>query len=233
MERLMIQASERERVGKEYAKKARRQGLVLSVLYKKGVSMPLELKEIDLIHLLHRAHSESMLVDLKIIKCDGKEEVNIAILKDLSHDPLKGNVLHVDFQGISLDEIIKIKIPVEVKGEPIGVKRDEGVLDHLLWEIEVECKAAQIPEKIEIDVSDLAIGDAIHISDLKFSEGVKATGAMNQIVVHVSAPRVEVEEEVAAVTEEIQEPEVIREKKEVKEEETKEEGKKEGKKEGK
>jgi large subunit ribosomal protein L25 len=219
MQKLKILARKRLKTGKEYAKKIRRQGLVPAIIYKKGSSIPLELKETDLIHLLHQAHSENVLLEVEI-QDDSNKEVKTAILKEVTHDPIKGRILHVDFQEISLEEVVRVKVPVEVKGEPIGVKRDGGILEHFLWEIEVECKASQIPEKIEIDVSDLEIDDAIHLSDLKLPEGVKAIGPADQVVLHVAAPKVE--EVVEEVTEEAGEPEVIKEKKEEEEGKVKE-----------
>ena len=227
MERLKIKAIRRENTGKEYAKKIRREGLVPGIIYKKGASLPLELKETDLIHLIHQAHSENIVLELEISSSGGeKKETKTAILKDISHDTLRDRIMHVDFQEISLEEVIKVKVPVEIKGEPIGVKRDGGALEHLLWEIEVECKAAEIPEKIEVDVSNMEIGDAIHLSDLELPPEVKPTGSKDVLVVHVTAPKVEAVEEVAAVEgeeEEVKEPEVIREKKKEQEEESEEE----------
>ncbi|MDP8234226.1 MAG: 50S ribosomal protein L25 [Candidatus Saelkia tenebricola] len=214
MEKLKIKAQKRKITGKEYAGRIRRQGVIPGVLYKKGNSVPLELKETDLVHLFHKAHSENIIVEIELIDGDEKE-LKVAMLKDVSRDVIKGSVIHVDFQEISLDEIVKIKVPVEIKGEAIGVKRDGGVLDHLLWEVEVECTAVQIPGKIEINVDALEIGDAIHISDLEVPQDVKLMGVPDKVVLHVVAPRKEVvEEEVLAESEETQqEPEVIREKK--------------------
>ena len=119
---------------------------------------------------------------------------------------------------ISLDEIIKIKVPVEVKGEPIGVKKDGGILDHLIWEIEIECKAANVPSKIEVRVDELNMGDSIHLADLELPQGAKIVGDLEQIVAHVVAPREVVVEEEVDEGEVSMEPEVIAEKKEEPEE---------------
>ncbi|MDP8216353.1 MAG: 50S ribosomal protein L25 [Candidatus Kaelpia imicola] len=225
MEKLRIEVKKRDGIGKKYVKGIRKNGLIPAILYKKGLAMPLELKETDLIHLFHEAHSENLVAELCILSGKDKE-VKTAILKDVEHDVIKGSIIHVDFQEISLDEVIKIKVPVEVKGEPVGVKEDGGILDHLLWEVEIECKAAKVPSKIEVRVDDLNIGDAIHLADLEFPQGVKAIGDSEQVVAHVVAPREiiieeEVESDIAA------EPEVIGEKKEESEEAGKEDFKKE------
>ena len=219
MKRLKISARKREKVGKEYAKKIRQQGLVPGIIYKKGSVQPLELKETDLIHLIHQSHSENIVVDVEISD-NGNKEVRTAIIKDVVHDSLKGRITHVDFQEVSLEEIVRVKVPIEIKGEPVGVKVDGGLLEHLLWELEVECKAGEIPEKITIDVSALKIGDSITVADLNLPSGVKAAESGDQVIVHVLASKVEVVEEVGAEEEAVTEPEVITEKKEEQEEES-------------
>jgi large subunit ribosomal protein L25 len=211
VEKFKIEVKKRDKVGKKYAKSIRREGLVPAILYKQGASMPLELKEGDLIHLFHQAHSENLVTELHIIS-GGEKEIKIAVLKDVEHDILRGSVIHVDFQEISLDEIIKIKVPVELKGEPIGVKKDGGVLDHLLWEVELECKAANVPSKIEVKVDGLNIGDVIHISDLELPQDSQVIADPEQIVAHVVAPREIVVEEEEAEVDTASEPEVIGEK---------------------
>ncbi|MBM3244976.1 MAG: 50S ribosomal protein L25, partial [Candidatus Omnitrophica bacterium] len=119
----------------------------------------------------------------------------------------------------------KVNVPVVAKGEPVGVKQEGGSLEHILWEIEVECLPTQIPENFEVDVSSLKIGDAIHVKDITFPPNVKIVTSQEAIVLSVSAPIKE--EEIAPVEEgaEKQEPEVIKEKKEVPAEEGAEESK--------
>jgi len=216
MEKLKIEVKKRSGVGKKYVKNIRKNGVIPAILYKKGVAMPLELEEKDLVHLFHEAHSENLVAELHILSGKDKE-VKTAILKDVEHDVMKGSVIHVDFQEISLDEIIKIKVPIELKGEPIGVKRDGGVLDHLLWEVEIECKAANVPSKIEVKVDELNLGDAICIADLDLPQETSVIGDPEQIVAHIVSPReIVVEEEVEGDV--AGEPEVIGEKKESSEE---------------
>ncbi len=217
MEKLKIEVRKRDGVGKKYVKGIRKEGLIPAILYKKGFTVPLELKETDLIHLFHEAHSENLVAELHITSGKDKE-VKTAMLKDVEHDVIKGSIIHVDFQEISLDEIIKIKVPVEVKGEPIGVKKDGGILDHLIWEIEIECKAANVPSKIEVRVDELNMGDSIHLADLELPQGAKIVGDLEQIVAHVVAPREVVVEEEVDEGEVSMEPEVIGEKKEEPEE---------------
>jgi len=122
--------------------------------------------------------------------------------------------LHVDFNQISLTKEIIVKVPIHAKGEPVGVKQDEGSLEHNIWEIEVECLPTQIPENIDVDVSELNIGDAIHVRDLTIPEGVKVKTEEDAVVLSVIPPR-KVEEVAPEGEEEAapEEPEAIKEKK--------------------
>jgi len=137
---------------------------------------------------------------------------SIAHLYDVQHDPVDGTVTHIDFHAILLTEQIRIKVPLVLKGDPVGVKQESGVLEQFLREIEVECLPTAIPERVEHEVSAMAIGDTVHIRDLVIPAGVKITADPEGVVASVLTPKVEKPEEVtaeAAVTE----PEVIREKK--------------------
>lgn len=214
MEKLNIKAKLRTKVGKSYCRKIRREGRIPAIIYKDCDSIPLEIETKDIIHLLHLAHLENPIVELEIL--DNKEK-KTAILKDIQYDTLRGMPIHLDFQEIALEEMVRVKVPIELKGEAIGVKRDGGILEHLLREIEVECKAKDIPQKIEVKISSLEIGDAIHAQDLEIPDGIRLLEAPEQVIVHILAPKVEEE----IVIEEEKEPEVIREKKT--EEEKKEE----------
>ncbi|MCX5714327.1 MAG: 50S ribosomal protein L25, partial [Candidatus Omnitrophica bacterium] len=128
---------------------------------------------------------------------------------------MRGNIVHVDFNEISLTKAIKVNVPVVAKGEPIGVKQDGGSLEHILWEIEVECLPTEIPKEFEVDVSALKIGDSVHIKDLQVAPNIKVINDPHSVILSVAAP---IKEEVVAeaVEGEVpQEPEVIKEKKEV------------------
>jgi len=146
---------------------------------------------------------------------DKKQKGRSCLIKEIQYDPVKGDIIHVDFNEISLTKVIKVNVPVVAKGEPIGVRQEGGSLEHILWEIEVECLPTDIPRDIEVDVSLLNIGDAIHIKDITFPSNIKVLNAPEAIVFSVTAP---IKEEVAVPAvegEEKQEPEVIKEKKEV------------------
>jgi large subunit ribosomal protein L25 len=219
MERLALKAFKREKTGKSYAKKIRKKERIPAVVYKDGKAMALELELKNLIHVLHIAHTENVIVELDIE--NGEQVRKTAILKDIQYDSVKEKLIHVDFQEVTMEEIIKVKVPIELKGEAIGVKRDGGILEHLLREVEIECKAINIPEKIEVDISGLEIGHAINVEKLILPSGVKLMEQEGKVVVHVITPKVEEEVPAEEIEEEKVEPEVIKQKKE--EEEKKEE----------
>ncbi|MFC1624649.1 50S ribosomal protein L25 [Candidatus Omnitrophota bacterium] len=209
----------REGKGKEISKKLRSEGLVPAVVYKKGeATANLKIDGKDASNALHTEAGENVIIKLHI---DGakEEKERTVIVKEVQRDPIKDHLLHVDFQEISLTETLKVKVPIAAKGEAKGVKEESGVLQQVLWEIELECLPGNIPEKIEVDISSLKIGDTIHVKDIQPAGDVKILDDLEGVVFSVEHPKV-VEEIVAAPAEgELQEPEVIKEKKEKLEEE--------------
>ena len=176
--------------------------------------------------LLQTKAGEHALVTLRLE--DSKTWEKPALIHDLQHDPVDGHVIHVDFHAIVLTEQIHVKIPVMLKGDPVGVKMDGGVLEQFLRELEVECLPTEIPEGVEVDVAAMKIGDTIHVRDLVPPKNAKLLSDPAGAIASVQQPKVEKpEEEAAAVTE----PEVLREKKEEGKEAGAEAGAGEGKKE--
>lgn len=227
MEEVKLKVELRKDAGKEAAKRLRRLGTIPAVIYGKGEkTIPIKISARELEKVLHTAAGENVLINLKIAHT--KEAGKTVIIKELQHDPVKGDIYHIDFNHISLKEAIEVKVPVTTKGESPGVK-EGGVMEHILWELEVECLPTQIPEKFEVDCSNLAIGDAIHVKNLFIPEGIKVLNPPEDVVVSVVPPKAEEE---VPVEEEVIEPEVIGKKKE-EEEEVPEEAPEEKPKEGK
>ena len=106
-------------------------------------------------------------------------------------DPISRELLHTDFFEVSLTEAIRVTVHVVTVGEPIGVKRDAGILQHALREVEIECLPDKIPGKIEFDISKLELGQSVHVSDLKFEEGIKVLTDPGDVIVTVIAPAAE------------------------------------------
>ncbi|MBL7092069.1 MAG: 50S ribosomal protein L25/general stress protein Ctc [Candidatus Omnitrophica bacterium] len=219
MEKINLKAKLREELGKEAVKKLRAQGLIPAVVYKGRNSLNIKVPSKDFLEVIHTKAGENVVVNLQI---ESKKLPRTAIIKETQYHPVRGNVLHVDFNEISLTEVLTVKVPIAVKGEAQGIK-EGGVLEHALWEIEVECLPTQIPENIPVDVSPLKIGDSILVKDLQLPGGVKVLSDPETTVVSLAVPRAE-EEEVAKPEEEAVEPEVIMEKKPEEEEEAPGEG---------
>jgi large subunit ribosomal protein L25 len=214
MEEIILDAEARTELGRAKVKDLRDKGFIPAVVYAQGdESLPIRISSSQLLKLIHQHRIESAVINLRI-KEDKKQKLRPCLIKEIQYEPVHGDILHVDFNQISLTKAIKVNVPVIAKGEPIGVKHEGGSLEHILWEIEVECLPTNIPKGIEIDVSQLKMGDSVHIKDIAFPADVKVLNDPGAIVLSVAAP---MKEEVVAAPvegEATQEPEVIKEKKE-------------------
>lgn len=210
MERLSIVAEKREEQGKGVARTLRRDGMVPAVLYRGGDSQSIKLVKKDLAKLINSMSGEQVMVDLEF-KDGGKK---LALLKDYQVDPIRGELLHTDFFEVSLTEEVRIPIHVTTIGEPVGVRRDGGILQHTLREVLIECLPDKIPGKIVVDISTLEVGQSIHVSDLSFEEGIKVLNDPHDVIVTVVAAVVEAApvaaEAVAEVAAAPAEPEVVK-----------------------
>ena len=223
MEKAYLDCSFREEIGKNKSGALRRIGFVPAVIYgKKSKSFPIKLERSHLIKFIHTYHGiENMVITLRIKDNEKtkKSEEESVLIKDIQYDPVKEDILHIDFNQISLTEMLKVKVPIDSKGEAEGVRKEGGVLTHVLWELEVECLPTQIPEKLEVDITQMKIGDTIFVKDIAVAEGVKVITDKEAIVFTLLAPKKEeVVVEAAAAEAVSAEPEVIKEKKEKKEE---------------
>jgi len=218
MEKVTLKAVIREEFGKEASNRLRKTNCVPAVVYKKASkAIPLQVDAKELFHVLHTSAGGNVIITLEIdsvAKGQAKKKDKTVIVKEIQYDPIKGNVIHLDFQEISLTDRITVNIAIETKGEPEGVKADGGILDHPIKELHIECLPTEIPEKIDVHVEALKIGDSIRVKDLSIPAGIKVLNDKEQVVCSVVPPKMEeelTEEEQAA--QESAEPEVIREKK--------------------
>jgi large subunit ribosomal protein L25 len=196
------------------AKKLRATGRIPAVIYG-GQSTPqnLEVDSKSLEDLIHHSASENLLVDLAVDK-DAKPK-RLALVKEIQHYALTGQVVHIDFHEISETEKVTVMVPIEPTGEAVGVKTGGGVLEHVLFKVKVRSLPRDLPEVIHVDVSSLEIGKAIHIGDIKAPEGVEILGDKHISVLAVAAPITEAQEEAeAAAAGGSTEVEMIKEKKE-------------------
>lgn len=219
MEKVILKVEARDLSGKASAKGLRKKDIIPAVVYRGGKdAMKLQLMSRDLNEALHTKAGENVIVTLKISGGEGKTKDRTVLIKEIQREPIKGAILHVDFNEISLTETLKVNVPLAAHGEPVGVKADGGTLEHVMWELQVECLPTDIPEKIEVEVSGLKIGDAIYVKNITPPEGVKILTDPELIAMIVKPPKVEVPKEEAVEAAPV-EPELIRKKKEAEEEE--------------
>ena len=185
-------AEKREATGKGVARKLRAAGRVPAVLYGAGLeSEPLSVDAKDLYHVLHTGAGANVLVDLVV---DGTE--HLIIPRDVQRDHIHGKYIHVDLLAVRKDEKIHLSIPVRIVGESVGVKAG-GVVEHHLWELEVESLPGDVPEAIDADISALEIGMSLRVSDLVAPKGATILTNPEESVVAVQQPQMAVELEEA------------------------------------
>ncbi len=179
----------RSATGSPAARRCRRAGKVPCVVYGHGVeALPLAVDAKELAALVRIPH-------ILTLKIDDKHPDRNVLVQEVQWDYLKNVLLHVDFREIRMDEKLRTNVPLAAVGEPAGIVKG-GVLDQLVFEIEVECLPADLPEKIEMDVVALDLGDQLVIGELAMPEGVNAVYSdEKQMLAHVFLPRVLVEEE--------------------------------------
>jgi large subunit ribosomal protein L25 len=222
MEKITLNVEKREETGKGAARSLRRAEMIPAVLYRGGGSFPIKVSKKEMTRFINTTSGEQVMVNL-LFK-DGENK--LALMKEFQVDPTKRELLHADFFEVSLTEKLRVSVHVATTGEAIGVKRDKGILQNLLREIEIECLPDKIPGHIKIDVSNLGIGQSFHVGDLNIGEGIRIITARGEVIANVIAPLVEEVKpaEVAEAPAEVTEPEVARKGK--KEEEKAEEEKK-------
>ena len=204
-----LSGSVRENGGKGVARTLRSSGRIPAVIYGHGrepQSLSIDTRELE--KLLSHISAENTVIDLSV---DGRS--SRTLIREIQRHPFKRQILHVDFQELVAGEKVVVRLPIILVGVPAGVRMDGGVLDQTMRELEVEVDPANIPNHVEIDVTELHIGASLHVSDIPLPEGVEIVGDPDASVAVISAPRAAVEETAAEVTETTAEPEVIRAKK--------------------
>lgn len=206
MQNVELNAELRTETGKGVARSLRRAGMIPAVVYREGKSQPIKLNSKEMTMFLRSTAGEQVLVSLKFN--DGTSK--LALVKEFTLDPIKSTLIHTDFFEVSLTEKIKTTVHVNTIGEPIGVKRDGGILQHGLRLIEIECLPDLIIGHIDVNVTQLLTGQVIHVSDLNIPEGIRVISEPHELIATVVAPVVEtvVAPEAAAAV--VAEPEVAK-----------------------
>ena len=208
-----LTAERRTEIGRSAVRKIKAAGAIPAVIY--GAKTKPELLQVskrDMSAILSHSAGENILVELEIAGEGGKAS-RLALVQEVQHAPVGGHVLHVDFHAVSMDEVIEAEVPLEPTGTANGVKNFGGLLEQNLRSLEIECLPRDLPDLITVDVSELNIGDSIHVRQISLPPGVTTKVPADLTVFSVLAPTVE-EEPVAPVAEAAAAgPEVIREKK--------------------
>lgn len=188
MEQIILNGTTRTTNGKGHARALRREGRIPAVVYghSEPVSLSVEAREF---HKQFHTVSESQLITLKLEK-----DERTVLIKDYTEDITNGNIFHIDFFEVEAGKKLHTRIAVELEGSPVGV-REGGILEHTLYEVDIECLPKDIPEHLIVDVSALNQGDSIHIGDITVPPGVTILNNATQTVVSVTTPRAIVEDE--------------------------------------
>lgn len=189
MEQRELLVKVRNNTGKGVARKLRGEGLIPAIFYgHKSEPIALSLNPTELKKIINSESGRNTLITLKF---EGKKEKErVALLKDLQLTPLKRTYLHADLYEVLMDEKITARIPIHFVGKAIGVK-EGGIEQHSRREIDVRCLPGNLPDFIEADVTNLAIGDSLHVKDLKLSEGIEVLDPAGDTIVAILAPAAE------------------------------------------
>ena len=186
---LVLTATVREDTGKGAARRLRREGMLPAVLYgETQTNLSLNVREAQ---KYFNTKGFNQLITLQVKKGRSKQELPV-LVKEIQYDPLKGTPLHVDFYQVSMEQKVVVKVPVVLVGEDER-ENDGSIIDTVLYEVEVSCLPADIPAKIEVDISGLTMNNSITVGDLQPPAGVEFVTPADEPVVQAIAPRVEAE----------------------------------------
>ena len=168
---------------KNHARRVRREGLIPAVVY--GAGQPSVAVAVDpkiITRILHSDAGHNTIFDLAIEGgATGK-----AMIVDWQNEPIKGHLLHIDLKRIAMDKAMRVSVPVTLVGTAVGVKTQGGILSQVLHEVEIECLPGNIPSHIDVDIANLEINQAIHISDLPHSDKIQYLGDEDAVVANIS-----------------------------------------------
>src|SRR3982751_981541 len=184
----ILEATARDSFGKNEARRTRRGGLVPGVLYGEGKdATPISVDPRALLKILHSDSGANTLISLKL---SGEGDSRV-LVKDYQLDPITHEVLHADFYRVARGRRLQVTMPVVVKGEAKGVKQQGGLLEFVRREIEIECLPADIPEHVEVDVTELMLHQGIRVRDVATSAKWQALTDADMMLVHIIQPKAE------------------------------------------
>lgn len=195
MSDMTIEVQQREAKGKNVNRRLRASGLVPAVVYggdRDPVAIQVEGRKVR--DLIKKAGSENAVFLLQLA---GTSKSRHTMIRELETDSITGEMIHIDFQRVNMDEVVRVEVPIEVHGLAVGVKLDGGILDFVTREVEVECLPDAIPQHLDVEVSELHVGQHLEAGDLQLPDGVTLITDANRVIVSIAgkAKEEEVDEE--------------------------------------
>ena len=191
MAEVTLEVASREGKGTGVARKLRAKGKIPGVVYgghRDPVAIEVDRKAVtDLIQ-----KSDHGVRSIFLLKLTGTDQQRHAMIKEMQIDPISRKLMHIDFVRVVMDEVVRVTVPVRLNGSPIGIK-EGGLLDFQVRDLHVECLPGQIPDSVELDISNLAIHDYIRVSELPLPQGVKVLDDPDRVVVGVTHQKAEAE----------------------------------------
>ena len=176
---LTIKVTPRDQTGRQACNKLRAMGRIPAVLYGKEINKSVSLEDKSMRMLLRKAAGTSSL--LRLLGDKGEDE--LVLIKDMQMDPIKNSILHIDFVQVNRVEDLQTRVPLTLSGEAEGVKTEGGILEVLVNEVEIRCRPSNLPSQIELDISNLALGENFQIKDLPKLDGVEYVGDLDGMLV--------------------------------------------------
>jgi large subunit ribosomal protein L25 len=211
MEKIMVKADKRPETGKGVARSLRRQGMLPAVVYGMSDATPIQVQGPQMTKIIMSGEGENTLITIELSGDSKKTSEHSVLVKDYQMDPVTDELLHIDFIEVSLEKNVKVTVPLVIVKDPIGVKMG-GIMEHRLREVEVECLPTHIPDRIDVDAGFVELGHSLHVSDISVPEKVQILSDAAEVILTVSAPKVEEEVPAEEVEEAAAEPELVKTK---------------------
>ncbi len=170
-------------LGSRESRRLRRSGSVPGIIYGQGADVSIKIEEIEFMSKIGYAQS------LGIVELALEGEIMKSIIKEIQWDALTDKALHLDFQQVSDDQLVTVPIPVKLTGTPLGVSLEGGILEHTMHALDITVKAADIPSEVTFDVTELNLGDRLHLSDVTLPDGLTTDYAFDPVLAGVIAPK--------------------------------------------
>ncbi len=191
MKQVSMNAAVRTETGKGAARKLRRAEQIPGILYGQGEKpVPLSVNRHEFQRMLFVSAGERVMFTLNLTG-DGDGGKRLALLKELQRHPVNDQIRHIDFYEVAMDRTVQVEVPIVPVGEAKGVKISKGIMELIQREVTIECLPLEIPDEIEVDITDLDVGDALHVGDIKAKEGIRFVDDPGTTLITIGAAAIE------------------------------------------